>query len=436
MMLRHPFLLISLLLLTQISLGQNTVRWHGFVEDSASGKPISYVRVSVEGENISTLTNDYGYFRLVIPASLSEKALLFNHLNYQAARIIPEGDGKIKIRLAERAFELEAVVIRPQEPTDYLRQAVRKIPINYPESPFQTQAYYRSMMTENQQPIELTESVFKSYYPSIVDTAQKGQHQLLLYRRSDDLQELQFLKERQEKKFQKKVRKAEKKGEAPPERDEADRVVQANFGSPSNILGMHIGQNLPACLDTNQFKKFRFEFGPEVNYGEHKLIAIHFNSKRKVKMTGVDGAKIKQNGTVYLDAKTDAIVALDAKSKIIIPAIIRPILLLAGYGLSNPDLVQELRYQSVGRKWYPEYFHVNVGLRIKRNSMFGKDEEAKMIIDQIFKADQIATSNIQQIAKEKRFDADEEMEKQVHPETGVNWSTVPTMSVFQTDEGE
>jgi len=91
------FLLFSILL---------TAQTKGVVKDSLSGKPISYVNIWIENENIATTSEEDGTFS--INAS-GNKNLIFSALGYEKKTI--KASQAAEVFLSSKAFDLEEVVI-------------------------------------------------------------------------------------------------------------------------------------------------------------------------------------------------------------------------------------------------------------------------------------------------------------------------------------
>ncbi|MFN3967403.1 carboxypeptidase-like regulatory domain-containing protein [Flavobacterium sp.] len=78
----------------------------GVVKDSLTGKPISYVNIWVENENIATTSEEDGTFSFNISAN---KNLIFSALGYEKKTI--KASQSAQVLLSSKAFDLEEVVI-------------------------------------------------------------------------------------------------------------------------------------------------------------------------------------------------------------------------------------------------------------------------------------------------------------------------------------
>ena len=78
----------------------------GVVKDSLSGKPISYVNIWVENENIATTSEEDGTFSI---SASGNKNLIFSALGYEKKTIKASQAGEVF--LSSKAFDLDEVVI-------------------------------------------------------------------------------------------------------------------------------------------------------------------------------------------------------------------------------------------------------------------------------------------------------------------------------------
>lgn len=103
---KKPFLLALLLLLGHLSWGQIK----GTVTDQATGKPVPYVNIWVENENLGTTANEKGQFSFGTSAAVG-KMLVVSSLGYERTRV-PITAPPMKIRLVPTAVGLPEVVVQ------------------------------------------------------------------------------------------------------------------------------------------------------------------------------------------------------------------------------------------------------------------------------------------------------------------------------------
>ena len=105
--------LLFLLLLTTLSLSAQV---KGVVLDSISGKPIAYVNIWVENENIGTTSEENGTFSLDIK---EEKNIVFSALGYETKTL--KSSEIEKVNLYPKVYEMPEVVIEVSKATNKIK---------------------------------------------------------------------------------------------------------------------------------------------------------------------------------------------------------------------------------------------------------------------------------------------------------------------------
>lgn len=382
----------------------------GVVIDSETNEPLPFATVALAGKYSGTVTNKEGEFEVMVPDSIN--SLLVNYLGYQARQVRVSTQKKLTIALEPSIITLKELIIRPLSPSDYIKRAVNNIGSNYPTDPFNTTAYYREKFTENGQFIAFTEAIFKSYYPSYIDTV-SNQHQLILYNKANELHEIAFMKQKREKKEAKERRKAERKGKEFDE-DDAESIIVSEFGGPENILEQDVIRELEPYIDSIEFKKFNYEFSGASTYHDRDLLVISFKSKRPVD-------HVMYQGEIYLDSRTDAFVAIEYRAEVRVPVAIKPLLLAFGISLKNPTFNKQLRYGYQDGVWIPENIQWSANLEITKAYIFQKNETSNFEIEQVFTISDALSDNPIPIPEQYQFDPEDAMVDQVMPIEGLTW---------------
>jgi len=405
-----------MLFITQVVCGFSQKQLSGKIVDATSGEPLSFAAIGFRNYPLGTSSNTQGQFELIIPDSLRKSMIMISYLGYKVREIgvldWPEGG---IILLENEPRQLQEIVVRALTPEQYIKRGVKRLKSNYPSNPYSTQAYYREKLLENGQFIHLTEAVFSSHYPNYQEGTE-FQHQLQLFRKSEDTQEIQFMHDKIEKKYEKEQRKAIKRGEQTEVKTISESISE-NFGGPNNILQIDIMKNLTDCLDSTKFKKFVYSFGPEFDFNGRRLLVIEYKSRKKV-------SHVWQQGTIYMDLETSAFVSMDLDGKVVVPAAAKAALWVLGFNISNPHVQVDWRYQQVGRNWYPEHFKAFIDLEIKKRHLFSKNEESDFTIEQLFKVNHISTPNSSPIPEDRRFDPKKPMEEQIFNTGNISWNQV------------
>ena len=407
-------------LFTQLSFAQSII--YGTVTDVVTNEQLPFATISFSGTTIGTISNGQGQYSLQIPDPPPSESVTISYIGYESKTFLIEDLKRTpEIVLSPSITQLKELVILPLSAEEYLRRAIRKYPVNYASKPFSTQAYYREVFTENNQYVVLNEGVFRSSYPNFQDTI-PNLHQLVLFREKSEKDQIDFMKQWVEEKNEKEKKKALKKGEEwDEENEEARDIIQMGFGGPEQILKMDLAKNSEMCLDTTKFKKFRYSFGQVLDYQGHELMEILFESKGTVEHE-------RMTGTIFLDIASDAIIGVEYEGKLVIPAVVKPILLAFGLSIKDPRFSKKIRYQYMDGKWYPDTFQWNVSTGLKKRYVFKTNEDSYFTGHQIFKVNELAVGSTHDIPDSLTFDPEKDPKTQVKP-IGIDWANINTLPV-------
>ncbi|MDB5236288.1 MAG: hypothetical protein JWR44_3281 [Hymenobacter sp.] len=123
---------------------QGPILLRGRVVDAETHQPVPNAQVGVAGNRIGTSTNEDGRFALSIPPQYQHERLtvaLLGYRNYsQALPLLPAPELRIELRISPAALG-EVQVTASVE--GIVREAVARIPQNYPERPTRLTGFYR-----------------------------------------------------------------------------------------------------------------------------------------------------------------------------------------------------------------------------------------------------------------------------------------------------
>lgn len=305
---------------------------------------------------------------------------------------------------------LREIEVRPWAPLDYIRNAMKKLQANYASTAYMTQGYYSEYIQENGVYLKFTEGVVETYNPRYGDTLE-SQSKVLKARRGDDLGQLQFMREKLDKKLEKEKKEAAKKGEEPETDAETidEAILSASFGGPKTMLNADPLRDTASYLDEQHFKKYEYSIEGYTMYHNEPIIIIGFESK------GVFEHQ-RQQGEVYISLTSDAIVSISYESEIVIPGIARPVIFFAGYGITNPTLSGKVHYKPIGGRWYLSDISVEGGTRITDTKLFKKDDRSTFHIEMALINSIFDLQNVHPFPEKERIDEEKPLEEQVEPD--------------------
>ncbi|MEM6298163.1 MAG: carboxypeptidase-like regulatory domain-containing protein [Bacteroidota bacterium] len=382
----------------------------GRILDAQTNEPLAFASIGIKGKRYGTVSNGEGDFTFRIPEGLDADTLMCSYIGYASYQKLvgelPEGESDLTIALESVSLTLDEVIITPREPEDYIRSAVAKISENYLDDTYQTTGYYGDYFKEDEQYLRQVELIFNMNAPKYTaDTSQanKPQVKLLQGKIRKDLSEVQFWKEKRDKRVAKG-------------KDEDTGVsISSVFDGPAEVIELDPIRDLEPFLQEENFRKYRYEIETPVVYQGKTLMVISFKPRGKVDYT-------KLGGKIYLDIGTDAIVAVEYTGKMVIPAVVKPLLALLGIGISNPEVSKIARFRQLGDRWVIDNVLVNASVRLTDKNLFSSNEHFVYSAEQIFVATDFKTSDVTPFAPSEIFDSEKDLEEQLPPYDASFWS--------------
>ena len=408
-------ILLFSICISSFSFGQSKTI-EGVVRDAKKNEALSFATIGIKGTTVGTASNSEGRFILSVPDIFQDSILFCSYMGYKSFEVrVRDVGSKIKIRLDRDTFTLDEVEIRPWQPWDYIWNAMQKIPENYPQDPYMTFGYYSEYISENDVYLKFTEGVIETYNPPYGGD-EKSQSKVLKARRGDELGTLQFMRQKLEKKFEKEKRKAEKKGEEWEEKESIDEeIISASFGGPEEILSIDPLRDTASFLDIKRKKKYKYAIEGYSRYYGEQVIIIGFESK------GVYEHE-RREGSIFISMESDAIIAIEYDSELVIPGIARPVIFLAGFGITNPELHATVHYKPVGDRWYLNDISINGGTRLTKKKIFKKNDRSNFYMEMALINNKFELEEVKEITEDERIVKDKPLEEQADPDPEF-WKT-------------
>lgn len=135
----------------------------GTVYDESSGSKIAQAIITIPGTNISIVTNDDGIFTL--KTEQLPPAIQVSHIGYRTRYVEISGipADNMLIKLTPATIVLKEVTIQINDPEELVRQALKRIPQNYPRVPELHKGFYRETAMKRQNFIYVAEGVIDMY---------------------------------------------------------------------------------------------------------------------------------------------------------------------------------------------------------------------------------------------------------------------------------
>ncbi|MDF0708710.1 carboxypeptidase-like regulatory domain-containing protein [Flagellimonas okinawensis] len=140
--------------------------YSGEVKEESSNKALVFATLSVEGTNISTITNTEGNFLLKVPKEHLSKNLIVSFLGYKTkmvpiSSLEPEGN---EITLQISVTQLSEININaPKDALALVKETLKNRDDNYFDDPALMTAFYRETIKRRRRNVSLAEAVVNVY---------------------------------------------------------------------------------------------------------------------------------------------------------------------------------------------------------------------------------------------------------------------------------
>jgi len=164
---RNAFVLIGLLLLSNVYCQNKYIKIWGQVIDQENGAPVPYANVGLVNFSLGTSTNMEGYFELKVPLGglTNQDSIKISSLGFKN-EILPvsdDADQFLVIRLIGISYQIREVVILDVDPEKVLTEAFKRVKDNYSNKPYSANCFYRHYCKEDEKYGRLIEAAYDYY---------------------------------------------------------------------------------------------------------------------------------------------------------------------------------------------------------------------------------------------------------------------------------
>lgn len=361
--------LTLILLLLIFAFQSNGQQLKGSVVDSITLEPLPYVNVRVLGSLRGSLTNSKGQFEIDLSDfNKEEDSLEISQLSYKTRRLALNSlSDSIYIQLQTDHFTLNEVVVSPQPPEEYIKEAIKRIPDNYVNQPYNTRVYFREVITLNGKYLNRTEAIMNAYNLPIT---YKGEDTSRL-----QLIALRHFNEEDEAVGTVKIKKKKKK------QDRIDSTIIASVNAmtrdngPYMILDSSLERRWYFAEEEKVLGDYNFRFKKIMPYENRKLLHIGYGDKKREE-------KDRENGYVYLEENSLAIESYMYQYDNI-PAKIKAALFVFGYDLDKLELKIISTSQPTDSGYISEKAILRATVGAEKMKLFGENIPIKMVIEAV-----------------------------------------------------
>ena len=305
-------------------------QYEGEVIDAENNNPLVFATITVEGTNISTISNTEGNFLLKVPSSLSNSTVVFSFIGYTTKKIALSDlkPKKNKISLSTSALQLTEVDIKaPKDAKALFRETLKRKGENYFDDPTLMTAFYRETIKKRRKNVSLSEAVV-NIYKTPYSSEKRDAVELYKARKSTDYSRL-------------------------------DTVALKLQGGPFNTLYVDIIK-YPEYIFTNEsIDDYEFTFDRSTRVNDRLIYVINFNQLAQIETP-------LYQGKLYIDAEnktlTSAVYNLNITNRELAARLFvrkKP----AKVDVWPTEVAYRVDYRSKNGKWY--YGYSNVLLKFK-----------------------------------------------------------------------
>jgi len=337
------------------------VEFSGKVVDVKNGDVLPFATLSVEGSNITTVSNSEGEFSLKIPKEFQDKTLTVSYIGYKnkILKISELKQENSRITLEPMIVSLPEINVISTDAENLVLSVLENRYKNYPEEELLMTAFYRETIKKNRFYVSLSEAIvdiLKQPYSSF----RQDQAELYKSRKQSDYKKM-------------------------------DTLVFKLMGGPYNSLYMDVMKNPDYLFTESILDNYEFSFD-RTTYIDHQLIYIvNFKQRPFVNIP-------LYYGKLYIDAESlalrSAIFHLDLTDKEKSASmLIRKKPLNAKVFLTNASY--RMDYIEKNGKWYYNYSRIELDFKI--------DWKRKLFNSNYYTVVEMAVTNWEKATEEKKL---------------------------------
>lgn len=172
-----------------------TINFRGKVIDRDEKQPLPFSSISVYQRSIGTISNSDGDFELKIPPALINDSVVVSCLGYKQFHLAIRNISTeaVTILLQPTTFQLREIKVIYISPQDILRRMVSKISLNYPRDPEVMTSFYREVLQQDKNYIDVAEAVMDIRKAAYDNAFAEDKVKLIKGRKSIDVKPFQMV---------------------------------------------------------------------------------------------------------------------------------------------------------------------------------------------------------------------------------------------------
>lgn len=239
--------------------------------------PLPYASISVLKQNIGTISNTDGDFELKLPGSMINDTVVVSCMGYKQFRLpVKEITGEtVSVYLQPANIQLQEVKVIYISPEEILRRMEAKIGINYADKAHIMTSFYREVLKQDRNYIDVAEAVMDIRKASYGNLSAEDKVKFLKGRKSMNVMPFQFV----------------------------DFKIQ---GGPYYITKLDVIKTLDSFLDPQYSQYYKYTLDEIIEQDNRPTYVIAFKPKGKEE-------NIHYHGRLYVDMSSFALVKAEFK---------------------------------------------------------------------------------------------------------------------------
>lgn len=223
---------------------------NGVVRDKYNKKRLEYVNISIPGSNVGTVTNAEGEFSLKIKEAEQNKMADVSHVGYFNSQVLlgENSSKKQVIWMTPYVNLLNEVTIHAQNPDYIVREAIRKIPVNYGNKSNMLTGFYREIAQKGRRYVNISEAIVNIYKTPYSEATERDRAQISKGRR--------LISQR-----------------------EKDTLAVKLLGGPVMAVYQDIVKNPDFLFDTESLSYYKFRMEEPTSIGNRAQFVISFEPR-------------------------------------------------------------------------------------------------------------------------------------------------------------
>jgi len=311
---------------------QQVTTIRGRVVDAETNQPLVFAGISVQGSNVSTVTNLDGEFTLKLSGNETGK-LEFSYIGYKN-KVLSLDEMKTNgqrnvIELETAMIPIKEVIVKPLIPEEIIQQVIKHFDENYPAVANDMTGFYRETIRKNRTYISIGEAVVEVFKAPYQNNLRYDAVRIYKGRKSNDVEKM-------------------------------DTVLFKLQGGPTTTLYLDVVKNPETFLTTEALAQYDLELSNIAMIDDRTNYVINFYQKPSISTP-------LYQGRLFIDIETYAVAQVEFSFNLENKELAASMFIRKKpMGMQvTPELTSYMvRYREQGGKWYFTHSRAEVKFKV------------------------------------------------------------------------